>query len=299
MKFKHLFQHLFNYLLLSLGLFATSQHLNGQTSGVNLKPRFYLQGALHGLLPAATLMRDDLRAQGLLPIVEPYTALGYAFWNISINNGGGESIANPAVFQKTGSSAIVDWVLVELRSTTALDSVIWSRAALVQRDGDVVDVDGVSPVNFPNASPGPYYVAVRHRNHLGVMTGESMDLSENAVSVDFTDPDFPNNCGQLGMATIGNKRVLWGGDLNHNGRVVYQGPGNDILKLFTNVLYDANNVSLSASFIAKGYLQGDANMDGKAIYQGIGNDRSIVFQYVMQMYNGIWSGDFVILECIP
>ncbi len=287
------------HLIICMSLAAASIRLSGQTSGINLRPRVYLQGALQGLLPAATLMRDDLRAQGLIPTVESYSALGYKFWNNSINIGGGESISDAAVFQVAGGNAIVDWVILELRPTTALDSVNWSRAALVQRDGDVVDLDGVSPVNFPDASPGPYHVVIRHRNHLGVMTGESMNLGANAVSVDFTSPNFPINCGQTGMVTIGNKRALWAGDMNHDRRVVYQGPGNDILKLFTTVLYDPGNTSLSASYISKGYLQADANMDGKAIYQGLGNDRILVLQAFLQYIGPNPPEMPVLLECIP
>ena len=53
----------------------------------------------------------------------------------------------------TGSDAIVDWVFVELRNASG-NTVVDSRAALLQRDGDVVDVDGVSPLRFTQVDPG-------------------------------------------------------------------------------------------------------------------------------------------------
>ena len=54
-------------------------------------------------------MQDSLRARGLLPLTEPYTALGFA----QTGGGGGESIVAGS-FATTGADAIVDWVLVEL-----------------------------------------------------------------------------------------------------------------------------------------------------------------------------------------
>ena len=43
---------------------------------------------------------------------------------------------------------------------------------------------------MPNES---YYVVVKHRNHLGVMTAEPIDFaSEEAIEIDFKDSDTPN-----------------------------------------------------------------------------------------------------------
>lgn len=79
------------------------------------------------------------------PLTEPYTALGFT----STGGGGGETI-NATVLTTTGNDAIVDWVFVQLRSSTDNTSVQYTRCALVQRDGDVVDVDGSSPsVSMP------------------------------------------------------------------------------------------------------------------------------------------------------
>ena len=55
-------------------------------------------------------MQDQLRIAGLLPTTEPYTAMGYD------HVGGGGEQTSPAVLATTGNNAIVDWVLLELRS---------------------------------------------------------------------------------------------------------------------------------------------------------------------------------------
>ena len=68
----------------------------------------------------------------------------------------------------TSKPASLDWVVLELRIALDNAQLVASRSALVQRDGDVVEVDGTSSVRHgvPN---GNYFLAVRHRNHLGVM----------------------------------------------------------------------------------------------------------------------------------
>ncbi|MEM1326314.1 MAG: alpha-amylase family glycosyl hydrolase [Bacteroidota bacterium] len=130
-----------------------------------LQIKIGLEGAYDGLL-----MRDDLRAQ--VPVNEPFTALpNFAH----VGQGGGESILSEAL-TTTGDDAIVDWVFVELRSPTDMTQVIATRSALLQKDGDVVDVDGVSPLTF-NVLSGNYFVSVRHRDHLGLMTGVVVNLS--------------------------------------------------------------------------------------------------------------------------
>ncbi len=143
--------------------------LNTSFAGVQVAPKVFLQGPLAG-----TLMNADLNPT-LLPSIEPYTGLGYTFLG-----GGGESIS-ASVAGLTGNDEIVDWVIVELRSSAAPATILASRAALLQRDGDVVDVDGVSPVCVSGVSSalssGMYHVAVRHRNHLGVMTNAAIMLN--------------------------------------------------------------------------------------------------------------------------
>ncbi|MEL6941572.1 MAG: hypothetical protein AAFO82_02810, partial [Bacteroidota bacterium] len=98
---------------------------------------------------------------------EPFTALGLLHTG---NSGGGTEEFDPMILVNTGNNAIMDWAFIELRPTGLPQAdPIATRAALVQRDGDIVDMDGVSPVEFKNI-PDDYYIAVKMRNHLGVMT---------------------------------------------------------------------------------------------------------------------------------
>ncbi|HFA48393.1 MAG TPA: hypothetical protein ENJ95_05170 [Bacteroidetes bacterium] len=253
--------------------------------GVQLAIDIYLQGGHIGNGPSEVYdMRDDLREKGYLPVLEPYTAIVDSLVQtqrdtpfVHVGDGGGE-YTGTSILSVTGADAVIDWVFVELRSSTNLDSVITTRAALLQADGDVVDVDGVSDLSFTNAPAGPYYVVVRHRNHLGIMTAEAMDLSPIVSTVDFTDPATPTY-GEYGQVEINGVNYLWGGDFNANGRVVYQGPYNDINYLFADIVNDQveqGQDEILANWITLGYERSDINLDGQVIYQGPSNDRALM-----------------------
>ncbi len=135
-------------------------------SGVTVAPKVYLQGPYTG-----TDMTTALNAAALIPPNEPYTALGFA----GLQNAGTGFAAS--FVPGTGGDEMTDWVVVELRDAATPTTVIDSRAAILQKDGDVVDIDGMSPVGFIGATPGMYHIVVRHRNHLGVMTGMPVNLN--------------------------------------------------------------------------------------------------------------------------
>ncbi len=115
------------------------------------------------------LMDATLLAIELLPETEPYTALGYP----NLQNAG---ISTTLSISGT-TDDIVDWALVELRDASNPSDIVALRAALLKRDGNLVDVDGKSPVPFEGVEAGSYYIAVRHRNHLGVMSATPIMLS--------------------------------------------------------------------------------------------------------------------------
>jgi hypothetical protein len=219
-------------------------------------------------------MRDDLRAGGLIPLEEPYGKLsGYLHKGM----GGGETIG-PERLLVTGPDAIVDWVFVEIRDAGAAGSVVETCSALLQRDGDVISALGDSIFYFVRLSEGDYYVSLRHRNHLGLMSQTVDYLSTaNPPSLDFRNSAWPvNQNNTAGALTNGNYRTMWAGDFNNDRRVIFQGPSNDVFNLFSIVLSDEDNTETLANFISRGYLNADFNLDGKAIYQGPGNDRSML-----------------------
>lgn len=229
---------------------------NGQ-SGVRVTARVLLDGCF---VQSEGLMYDSLRALHLLPEGEPYSELGY----VHVGDGGSEHTSQ-TVFGVTGADAIVDWVVLELREAQANGFRVATRSALLQRDGDVVDMDGTSGVNF-NVPYGWYYFSVKHRDHLGVMTATALNFGPDGVPLDFTLAGTPV-WGTNARRDVGGKQVLWSGDVNGNGQVKYTGSGNDRDLILSFIGGGQPNA------VIPGYYRHDLNMDGNVKYTGSGNDR--------------------------
>jgi hypothetical protein len=162
----------------------------------------------------------------LLPEDQPY-------WASPANYPGPEHVP---VFPEN----IVDWVLIELRDVITMEP-IGKRSALVTETGDIVDLDGVSPVMF-TATPDQYYVVVLHRNHLDILSDGPVDMTSSFGNLDFT-------LGNTGMIEVGPG--MWAmikGDVNSDGLV------NN-----TDLVLLAPKAAIGYS---GQYLEFDVNMDG-------------------------------------
>ncbi|MCB0745978.1 MAG: S8 family serine peptidase [Ignavibacteriae bacterium] len=73
---------------------------------------------------------------------------------------------------------IVDWILVELRSTLN-SSAITSHSALLHRDGRIVADDGMASTIRLLADPGNYYIVIKHRNHLPIISPNAVLLTKD------------------------------------------------------------------------------------------------------------------------
>ncbi len=209
------------------------------------------------------LMNDALRSLGTFPLTDPYPGLGYTHVG-----GGNDAAIDPAVLTTAGNDAIVDWVLLELRDANTPATVVSSRSALIQRDGDVVEPDGVSPVSFPMPT-GSYHLAVRHRNHLGCMTAGQLALSPTSTTVDLTTlatPTFGTNARKASGGAF-DRQLLWAGDVSYNGQVKYAGGGNDRDPILVRI---GGNVPTNT---VNGYFPEDVNLNGQVKYAGSANDR--------------------------
>ena len=131
------------------------------------KVNVLLQGPYNG-----SGMSTSLRDAALLPTSQPYNT---APWNYTIS----ESVTSiPA--------GVVDWVLVELRTGIAPGTKAATRAAFIKSDGTIVDVNGTGPVEF-SCIADFYYIVVRHRNHIAVMSKDAIAFTtESVAQYDFT-----------------------------------------------------------------------------------------------------------------
>jgi hypothetical protein len=220
-----------------------------------LRARVFLEGPY-----SAGVMSDALRQLSGFPLTEPFTDMGY----VHSGNGGGETTTAP-VLAIPGNDAIVDWVVVELRDADDNSEVVASASALLQRDGDVVAMDGLSAVNMAVAA-GSYHVAIRHRNHLGTMTEDTVAFASGAVNVDFTSLST-DLFGTEPQKQIGARHALWAGDVSFDNEVQYTGSGNDRDPILVTI------GGTTPNHVIYGYQRADVNMDGAVKYTGTANDR--------------------------
>jgi hypothetical protein len=151
-------------------------------------------------------------------------------------------------------------------------TIVARRAALIQRDGDIVDVDGVNPVTFKDVLPGSYHVVVRHRNHLGVMSATPLALDATpAGPIDFrTGTSHGVEAQKVHVPDGWN--LLWAGNVNRDKRLSYAGSGNDRDPILAYLFAEIPSPTPS-SVVTNVYRNEDVNMDGNVKYAGSGNDR--------------------------
>ncbi|MBO6880935.1 hemagglutinin protein [Winogradskyella sp.] len=237
------------------------------TSGFKIlvDPKVFLQGPL---INAATpdIMEDDLRTNDQLPTTSPYED---------------NATCNTTVFDITGNNAIVDWVWLELRDANDNTKIVNARSALLQRDGDVVDVDGVSNITM-QAPPTGYYVTVKHRNHLGVMSAQTIMLNESsATDVDFTDNAFNTFGTNAQVLLASGSTALWAGDTNNDGSVQFSGGNSDVNILKDFILNHPSNPLGFLTVAINGYFNQDVNMDGIAKFSGTSNDSNAIKDIIL------------------
>ena len=303
---------------------------------LTVEVRVYLTGALvnnrnEEAPDGRPLMRDDLRSSPFtsstyIPTSDPYTVatqfMAFPAMKDSFEHKAAglrpdfEAIPNPtAVFAVTGQDAIVDWVFVELRDKANTGSVVATRSGLVQRDGDVVDMDGVTGLRFPGLEVDSYYVVVRHRNHLGAMTANPQTPQQLADLVDFTVPTTPifdfgttlNSLDYTGLSQNPQVRpnwlALWGGNFDASNKIKYDNPNDDLVTLFLDVLGYPTNTFGSINFdFAYGYLQGDFDMNSKSKFDNPNDDKNYIFLTVLlyPLNDGIFLSNFdLFFEQVP
>lgn len=263
---------------------------------VALTPKAFLQGASTLLTQPYTLigdglMRDVLRTNNIIPTTQPYTALGFTSVNVT------GPIADPAtVFAVTGADAIVDWVLVELRDAATPATVVTRQAGLIQRDGDIVDIDGISPLQIA-VEAGNYIVAIRHRNHLGIANAATTTLNHINQAINLTTSTL---FGTNPAAEIGGVNYMWAGNANGDTSVIAAGANSDRSTITNAVTTATGNTNALTTFILQGYALTDINLDGRTIAQGINADNTYNLNVVLgHPGNTMAVSNFIVQQRLP
>ena len=200
---------------------------NIQPISVTVNTKIFLQGPYSGSSMSTTLNSE-------LPTGQPYSS---SPWNYN----GTENVAGGFF---TSHTDIVDWVLVEIKNSSMVTEGI--RAAFLKSNGTIVDIDGTSPVVFKGRPDGNYYVVIKHRNHLAVMSTNTASLNASSSMYDFTTSTgkfYGGDAVNLGGGVYG----MYTGDGDGDGQVIST---------------DFNEFFPKFSSSATGYEMTDWNMDG-------------------------------------
>ena len=212
------------------GYFDEMRIILGANPSLKVMSKIFLEGPY-----SSSSMSTSLNSE--LPTTQPYSDLPWSY-------AGSENVESGFF---TNHTNIADWVLVELRSDET--TVVSSRAAFITDDGSIVNLDGTSPVKF-NAFPGNYYIVIKHRNHLAVMSASKVSLP-NVIPYDFTLGDGSQFYPGDGEGAKQLEPGIWGmaaGDANGDEQV-------------TTLDYDAWLSDARSS--ATGYINTDMNLDGQ------------------------------------
>ncbi len=201
-------------LIVDIGDTGSAHLVEGGIDGFSVSDpappqRFKATVLLEGAYDTSTdLMRTNLRAANLIPITHPYSG---SPWNYT----GTEQVANSAAIP----SNAVDWVLVEARLYSSTLPLVERRVGFVLADGTLVGTDGVEGIPFFTlSSTTNYRFAVRHRNHLAVMSASNITFP-NATPYNFTQTS--NVFGSTGfLAFLENSKYgIIAADADGNGVV--------------------------------------------------------------------------------
>ncbi|MBN2102516.1 right-handed parallel beta-helix repeat-containing protein [bacterium] len=72
---------------------------------------------------------------------------------------------------------VVDWVQVELRTHADESGDNYTKSVFLRNDGMVIDLDGSDTISV-EAPEGDYFIVVKHRNHLSVMSDDPVNLNQ-------------------------------------------------------------------------------------------------------------------------
>ena len=192
-----------------------------------LNAKVWLQGAYQSDIQQMT---NNLQINSLLPELAPYDTIP---WDFAVNHA---SLSFP--------KNITDWVMIEL-----LDSAFKSvekQIAFINTKGYLMDVFGGKGVPFFKATKDTsYYVIIRHRNHLDIISDGVLGF-QNRVIHDFTKPTNVLN-GKVQLEDIGDGNfAMSAGDIDGNGVITVS---------------DYNIYMVQKSLMNQ-YLQSDCSLDG-------------------------------------
>jgi hypothetical protein len=178
----------------------------------------------------------------------------------------------------------VDSIKIEIRDslTTAVSTIKKAVPAWLMANGSIRNfTDTTKGYVTIDTTAGSFYVVIRHRNHLAIMSTNPVAIGSDSSYYNFTSAQS-QSYGTNPMKDVSGGTVfaMWAGDVNGNGYIRYNGGGlpagpNDRSPILTRI--GGTNINN----VVTGYYPEDVNMNGYVRYNGGGlsagpNDRSII-----------------------
>jgi subtilisin family serine protease len=165
------------------------------SEGILVQAKIFLEGSYD---VSKDSMNATLNDDGYIPVISPYADSR-------------EVLCIP--------SNIVDWVYIQLRETSD-GSAIASKSAFIHQDGRIVSDNGITGQIVFNVSESNYYVVVSHREHLAVMSANTISLSGSTSTLyDFTtgSSQYYGTDGAVELET--DVWGMWAGDINQDKQI--------------------------------------------------------------------------------
>ncbi len=158
------------------------------------------------------------------------------------------------------SQDVVDWLLVSFRADIQKSSEIAMTAAPLLKDGTIQILDDFSLLPDVDSM----YIVIEHRNHLGIMTPQAIEIANNMLTYDFTLTDsYTGNGTGLGQKQLSSGEwAMFAGDADQSDFPSYDILGSD------KAPWEENNG------LFDNYIAPDFNMDGDVN----GADKSLWFE---------------------
>ena len=153
-------------------------------------------------------------------IQEPNSSRAYYTQpRLPLGNVYGLGITSPDVNNVSVVGEVVDWIRVEIRKVSAPGVIVEAKSLFLRPNGKIVDLNGSTPTFTPQTEP--VYIAVKHRNHLSVVSNSVPSLT-GSVTYDFSTAltqAYRYDENHIPMIQSNGKWCLWAGDVDGNGLI--------------------------------------------------------------------------------
>lgn len=223
------------------------------SQSIALQLNVFLEGAYD---ESTDRMRTNVNNLKLLPgqadnptAGQPYSAAPWYYYGIE---GLDWTAADyQAIEAQYGGTKVVDWILVSFRTSILPEDEMLRAAALLLEDGTVVfpEDDIFSAYNLTSV-----YVVIEHRNHMGIMSPEPLNVDDNCtLAYDFTTDDSYIDAEGIGFGQT-KRQTRW---------AMFCGDGN---QAGDNMSYDITgsdkSIWVAENGFSRAYSNSDYNMDG-------------------------------------